>query len=113
MARYVVLEFDNVAEANGFMSTFGDQPEGSTVRMIGVYQKPTLFCECATRSDKSVRGAKHGWWLCATCAKPKRGNMQHPLNKLSAAKPSEQAKEMYLGVREPRGQGYAVPGTTA
>jgi len=121
MARYVVLEFDNDDEADGFLSAFGITvsigevvSKDDSCRAIGVYQKPTQFCECVTRDDKSVRGAKHGWWLCAKCAKPKRGNMQHPLNKLRPdLKPREQMQEMYLGVKEPRAKGDTAQATPA
>jgi len=106
VARYVLIEFDNDAEADSFVVTINgtDSPfiGTATMRAIGVYQKPTMFCECPGVDDTSVRGAKHGWWLHRKCGKPKRGHVQHPLNKLTPdVKPKDQMRRMYIGVNEP------------
>jgi hypothetical protein len=43
-----------------------------------VWGKPVTFCECASYDGKSVKGVKLGWYVHATCGKPRAGAMQHP-----------------------------------
>jgi hypothetical protein len=103
MAKYVVLAFDNDEEADSFSSTIinaGPAPEGShqSLNVVGVFKRPTLFCECTTKDDKSVRGAKWGWWLHKACGKPKRGMTHHPWNLLHPG--AKLTDNLYIGVRE-------------
>jgi hypothetical protein len=114
MARYVLLEFDDNAEADNFVNMlnggdFDGHPAevmpGGTVRVRGVYFKPTLFCECPNPGDRSARGEKWGLWIHRDCGKPKRGNVQHPRN-LTFTEAEWQARtpraktDLYIGVRE-------------
>lgn len=119
MARYVLLEFGDNDEANNFVGMLngGDfdvrsakgpaeaSPADGSIRVLGVYFKPTLFCECPNPGDRSARGEKWGLWIHKDCGKPKRGNVQHPRNLIytetewQAMTPHEKTN-MYLGVRE-------------
>src|SRR5689334_9902659 len=103
MAKYVVVAFDIDTEADAFIETMNaatitmEDNGGATVEVVGVFKKPTLFCECTNRGDKSVRGAKWGWWLHKDCGKPKRGNIHHPWNLLFPGK--KLTDQLYLGIR--------------
>ena len=100
MARYVLLEFDKDEDAEAFSGLIiqdKDTP-GVAMRVRGIFKKPTLFCECADKGDKSVRGEKWGWWLHRKCGKPKAGHWQHPHN-LLFANPKE--RTVYVGTVEP------------
>jgi hypothetical protein len=105
MAKYVVLAFDNDEDADSFSGTIlhGGPSAVGTIQIAGIFKKPTLFCECPGVSDKSVRGAKWGWWLHKDCGKPKRGNPQHPRNLIAPAdmSPAQIMRQyLYIGVRE-------------
>lgn len=84
MAKYVLLSFDNDAEADAFTEYVVDAQyihiSGDTAivkaDVRAVYKKPTLYCD---NSDKHrgklagwTRGRKYGWWVCAVCGKPTR-----------------------------------------
>jgi hypothetical protein len=85
MAKYVLLAFDNDAEADKFVDivvqdreviawSVGQDvteavPLPATVR--AVYKKPTQFCHCVRgKRDGFTRGKKYGWWVCDKCHKP-------------------------------------------
>lgn len=84
MARYVLLEFDDNAQAKAFVAKVNgdyhvvEMGEGTKplIRVRGVWGKPTLFCEC-TKMRAPYRGMrpfrhapKSGWWVCAQCGRP-------------------------------------------
>ncbi len=115
MAKYVLLEFANDDEADGFQATmqsaYLDNPDAA-IKVKGVFKKPTKFCECLKPSDRSLLGEKYGWRVCPTCVKPKRGAWQHPRNLLQPGNRAmpfpDPSKTMYLGIVE-GGEKYAPP----
>lgn len=84
MAIYVMLQFENDAEAEevvtdliktGLVTSPGKYPDSSMgmgeVKLRGVWKKPTQFCTCTRKKDSSwTRGTKYGWWVCTSCGKP-------------------------------------------
>lgn len=84
MAKYVLLAFDDDAEADKFVEHHGEgimlsapmEEPGlytylkPTVR--AVFKKPTQFCSC-TGEKSFTRGQKYGWWVHAKCKKPMEG----------------------------------------
>lgn len=83
MAKYVLLQFDDDAEADRFLEGVeeGDVGigDGITIALLkfavrGIWRKPTKFCECKTdmRRGGFRRGQKYGWWVHAKCGKPSR-----------------------------------------
>lgn len=88
MARYVLLAFESNDEAKEAVQyavrTAGQQIEEPfqatypNVEVVGVYAKPTQFCDVMDgghgnrRVSGFTRGKKFGWWVCALCGKPKK-----------------------------------------
>jgi len=108
MAKYVLLEFDDDADAESFAGTL--QPSGTereSVRVRGIFKKPTQFCSCIPMEKSSVRGAKWGWWICAKCGKPKPGAMHQPRNLLEPEGTKAHQRRLFLHVAEPTG---SIPG---
>lgn len=109
MAKYVVVQFDNNDEADSFVQTISSgfdhlsSNANANIQIVAVFQKPTLFCECATPSENSVRGSKWGWWLCRNpgCGKPKRGQFQQPRNLLDPANIRTDQKRLFVNIKEP------------
>lgn len=106
MAKYVLVQFDNDDDADGFVKTLdmrSDVPDQATMKVVGVFKKPTLFCECTTPSEKSVRGAKWGWWLCRNvgCGKPKRGQFQGHRNLRDPEGTRTEQRRIFINVKEP------------
>ena len=97
MARYLLVQVDDNARAAKLQQKL-DAVEG--IDVVGMFGKPTKFCECAVRTDDSNRGQTYGFWLCTTCRKPKRGAMQHPFNLLEDGVPSKFLNG-FLTIREP------------
>jgi ribosomal protein L37AE/L43A len=105
VARYVVVEFDDNDEADSFVNTLGvfnPSDDGSSMRVIASYMKPTQFCECPKPEEKSVRGKKYGLWVCRMCNKPHKKMWQSPRNLLAPDEKIAQRKMMFNLV-EPRG----------
>lgn len=102
MAQYVLIQFDSNEEAAGFVKTLEWDTVGS-VQVVGIFQKPTLFCECPTPSEKSKRGAKWGWWLCMNqgCGKPKRGQFQQPRNQTEPEGTRTEHRRIFVNIKEP------------
>jgi hypothetical protein len=102
MAKYVLVEFKDDIEADAFAGTMVSASH-ATIRVAAIFKKPTLFCECETPSEKSVRGAKWGWWLCknAGCGKPKSGNFQQPRNLVEAEGTRTEHRRIFINLREP------------
>jgi len=117
MARYVLLSFDDNAEAERFIeavkqrdvffSAANPNGEGGSygyfsdnVFTRAVWGKPVKFCECTNPGDNSVLGAKFGWWVHRPCGRPKKGQWQHPKNLIEPlTHPRE--RSAYLGIEEP------------
>src|SRR5690554_5764621 len=97
MPKYVLLEFDDDEAAEGaimgWMSGGNMHPEGfDPVRVRGVYQKPTKFCDCTKTGERKpnetlVRGQKYGWYVCRVCKRPPRVMSQLLKNILEGAVP--------------------------
>ena len=119
MARYILIEVDDnetagdlvaALQADGEMHFYhkldGDEYKVKSVaaKVVGLFAKPTKFCTCPNPGDRSVKGAKFGWWVHADCGKPKAGGNQHPRNLLEPEgyKPPAHERWGYLGIWEPR-----------
>lgn len=104
MAKHVVVFFQNDLEADSFTETMQGGSEDASMKVVGVFKSPTMFCECPPQNNpKSVRGQKWGWWLHKDCGKPRKGNVHHPYNLLLTPEQEKHRVDfMYIGAREPR-----------
>jgi ribosomal protein L37AE/L43A len=110
MAKYVLLEFDDDAEAESFSNILIEDTtrnNSGSMRVRGVFKKPTQFCSCVPMEKSSVRGAKWGWWICKKCGKPKPGAMHQPRNLLEPEGTPSHQRRLFLHVAEPTG---SIPG---
>lgn len=88
MARYVLIEFANDAEAEEFVHIVESSEPKSlyvTGHIAGVFQKPTKFCKCTAeqrRGTIGARGSKYGWFICGKCRRPARNGNQTLYNLL-------------------------------
>lgn len=85
MAKYVLLQFDDEADADGIIhEILSHRPnaDGISVEpgqfyqctLRAVFKKPTKFCECTNVKKRGfTRGQKYGWWVCDQCKKPTQG----------------------------------------
>lgn len=89
MARYIVVEFVDNADAEEFVqrinqenAEFRSMRVAFRRRVVGIFVKPGKTCECSDRhranyGDKNwqqasiARGAKFGWWVCTRCNRPR------------------------------------------
>ena len=95
MARYVVVEFNNNADADEFVRQMSDDNKDRRKaglsfawRVVGVFVKPGRTCTCSGWEKGNcgakdwpfgiALGEKFGWWICDNCNKPRRGG--HQLN---------------------------------
>ena len=100
MARYLLVEFDDNSTANALRAQIDSaEAAGKGFRVVGMFSKPTALCGCPTRSDRSVKGAKFGWWLCLECRRPKSGVEQTLWNMLDDEGTPAKYLEMHIGVR--------------
>lgn len=93
MARYIVVEFGDNAEADAFVDQINEEcskrrKAGNpfTRRIAGIFVKPGKTCECSGRNRGNfgvknfafgiALGAKFGWWVCTNCNKPREGGHQ-------------------------------------
>lgn len=93
MARYVVVEFIENADAEEFIqrineenADFRSQRLSMRRRIAGVFVKPASICVCWDWQKANYRGPDplknknrgiaegltFGWWVCSTCKKPRR-----------------------------------------
>lgn len=88
MAKFVLLQFDDDAQADRLVQALQEWPEAIDisgqvtaaepewyhivgVKLRGVFKKPTKFCECKSLKNRGFsRGKKYGWWVCSQCKKP-------------------------------------------
>lgn len=86
MARYVLLSFEDNAEAEKFVEEgigIGRVLESMTgdlkmrFKILAMFAQPTQFCGGAAagctqtgRVRAYSRGKKYGWWVCVGCMKP-------------------------------------------
>lgn len=87
MARYVLLEFADNAEANAFVLKQMDKTiAGAARRIVGYFAKPEKFCQCPIPDTKltteTVLGARYGWRVHARCRRPRKAIGQSPRNLL-------------------------------
>lgn len=98
MARYLVVQVDENDRAEKLAAKL-DEVAG--IDVIGIFGKPTQFCECEGPWENSIRGKKYGWNICPTCGKPRKdGPHQRPLNLLWSSVPLTM-QNLVLAVREP------------
>ena len=79
MAKYLVVQFDNDAEADAFAATI--QATEGTIAIAGIFKKPTQFCDCSGEL-KFKRGEQWGWWIHPACGRARNGQWQSPRNLL-------------------------------
>lgn len=76
MAKYVLLLFDDDGAADSFVNVYSVREDAFSKvlpEVVGVYKKPTVFCDCiGSRKppDGWRKGSKYGWWICTMCGKP-------------------------------------------
>lgn len=83
MARYVLLEFDDNADAEALVEAIDagivishEKRSFLKPRLRGLWMKPTQFCECKGKGKNTrsfTRGTKYGLWVHSACKKPTRG----------------------------------------
>lgn len=96
MARVVMVEFQDNAEAERFVMRLGeDQLKGKGRRAIGLIPTPTKFCECPPATRKAGRTTKFGWWVCLECKKAQPG-WQAPVNLLQPTLVSLREQSMWM-----------------
>lgn len=117
MARHLVISFDDNEEAEQFVEAlkiegavfFQDATQHfknvnpEKVRLIGLFAKPTKFCDCVHTSEaKTVRSQKFGWYIhWPGCGKPISGHYQSALkNLLNPPGTDARSLGIFLGVRE-------------
>lgn len=97
MARLVLIQFANNAEAEAYVASLrtgksfvsAPQDDGDykvvevAPQVLGMYGRPTTFCVCEDTKYNQVRGAKLGWWVCAKCNKARPERDQIPANLLA------------------------------
>ena len=123
MARYVLVQFDDNGEADAFVKALSIEGgvffmgadghfRNSTVEkvnVLGVFAKPSKFCECAKPGDNLVRGAKLGWLVHRGCGKPLKNKWQHPRNLIDDGPVHKGLGPLYLGIVEPEPTDGNVP----
>jgi hypothetical protein len=98
MARYLLVEVDENDRAIKLMEKLNDV---TGLRVIGLFGKPTQFCECEGPWENSIRGKKYGWYVCPSCGNPRPlGPHQRPRNLLEGDTP-ETMQNVFLSIREP------------
>lgn len=79
MARLVVVEFDDNAQADVFIAKL-NKAANPRYRVVGLFAKPVKWCECPrpTGYDKNevVMGGSYGWWVHKICRRPRKGTHQ-------------------------------------
>jgi hypothetical protein len=100
MPRYLLVEVDDNASADRMRAKIDAATEaGKGMRVVGVFAKPSSLCGCEVRSEKSVRGAKFGWWLCPECRRPKTGAPQTLRSMLDDPETPAKYRELMLSMR--------------
>lgn len=98
MARYLLVEVDENDRADKLREKLDAVPG---LRVIGLWFKPTKFCECEGPWENSIRGKKYGVYMCPECKLPRpQGPHQRPMNLLETGVP-ETMQNVFLSIREP------------
>ncbi len=78
-SRYLLVEFDDEQSATNLRAKLDAATmAGSRYRVVGLFAKPTAYCQCDTNGDTASRtnpgvlrrGRKFGWWVCVNCKRP-------------------------------------------
>jgi len=85
MSMYLLIEFDNDVQARSLITRL----EGKLgMKAVGLFKKPTKFCECPPMSDlqqsrEVTRGDLFGWRVHRACRRARKAP-QAPKNLLEA-----------------------------
>lgn len=110
MARYVLVEVDENDRADRLIQKLEVVPG---LRIIGLWFKPTRFCECGGPWDRSIRERKYGVYICPACKRPREfGPHQRPMNLLEPGVP-ETMQNVFLSIREPYQTPHEMHGAVA
>lgn len=116
MARYVLLEFADNAEADAFVLKQMDKTlKGATRRVVGYFFRPTKFCECGPIPQTKLKtevtlGARFGVRVHRTCRRPRREVGCAPRNLLDPADSPIKMRTAFLTIRG-ESQGKGMGGT--
>lgn len=78
-SRYLLIEFDDEQQATNLRAQIDNASrKGKRFRVVGLFAKPTNYCQCnperqVTQRGKPARvkrGAKFGWFVCLECKRP-------------------------------------------
>lgn len=91
MAVYVLMSFDSDQHAKNWIKiqelyasrrrALSDEeapPDTDNYEVLAMYKRPTQFCDVmdgkhpGKRVSGFTKGKKYGWWVCASCHKPKK-----------------------------------------
>lgn len=97
VARYLLVMVDENDRAEKLRHKL-DEVEG--IDVIGVFWKPTQFCNCENYEGRSPRGKKYGWNIHTACGRPRPGNRQAPNNLMFLNVPSR-FQNISLSIKEP------------
>ena len=90
MAVYVVLAFADESQAKTLVEDMLRAPTKPILtpsqendvygEVVGVFKKPTMFCECGPAGNQWWQeGRKWGWQICVKCGKPgHQGSHRYP-----------------------------------
>lgn len=86
---YVLVEFDQDSQAEALMEKLRNR---SSFRVVGLFKKPTKFCECPPMSDlqqsrEVTLGERFGWRVHRSCRRARRAP-QAPKNLLEGDAPA-------------------------
>jgi len=81
MARYLLIEFENDAQADALRAQIDTATEkGKPFRVVGLFGRPSKWCTCPKPTgyikDELVQGSKYGWWVHTVCKKARMGTHQ-------------------------------------
>lgn len=97
MARYMLVVIDDNRQAESLRRKL-DSWSGFNV--IGMFAKPTRFCECEDYEGVAPRDKNLGWRVHAKCKLPRPEETQQPNNLLQRGVASR-FQHMHLSLREP------------
>jgi hypothetical protein len=82
MARYLVIEFDEDAQADALCARINAATAaGKKYRVVGLFARPSRWCGCPRpagvyKPKKLFQGSKYGWWTCPDCRRARLGDHQ-------------------------------------
>ena len=79
MARLVLVDFDDNAQAEAFIAKL-DNAGHSKYRVVGLFARPNRWCGCphplGYAKNEIVKGGAYGWWVHVICRRPRMGTHQ-------------------------------------